>query len=318
MKIRFLLSLLLFGQIAFGQTEKLTKVSGTKCSLIPPSGFVTATTFSGFQNEETGASIMINELPTPYQSLVDGFTAEALKSRGMTLIKKQTIDFNGSKATLINLTQSANGTTYIKQMLVFGDTKGTVLVNGIYPEVSKEIEAQIKEALLSTVYNSLQNDNPLEAATFTIDVKDTDFKLIKYMSGSLLYSTDGKIPTEKPTIIVGNSIAKIPSQNQKKYSEERLKKLPQGEQNIIKEIQEITIDNLKGFEIVANGKTKDNKAELVYQVMLFNDKGDYYIFVGQSQEEFEKYRPRLHLQISAVVCLRVVSPLQQSLPLQDP
>ena len=224
MKNRLLLTFLLLGQIAFGQTEKLIKVSGTKCSLIPPSGFIAATAFSGFQNAETGASIMINELPAPYQSLVDGFTAEALKSRGMALVKKQTIDFNGSKATLLNLTQSANGTTYIKQMLVFGDTKGTVLVNGIYPEAAKEIEAQIKDALLSTVYNISQNDNPLEAATFIIDVKDTDFKLIKYMSGSLLYSTDGKMPTEKPTLIIGNSVAKISSQNQKKYAEERLKK----------------------------------------------------------------------------------------------
>ena len=289
MKNRLLLAFLLLGQITFGQTEKLIKVSGTKCSLIPPNGFVAATTFSGFQNAETGASIMINEIPAPYQSLVDGFTAEALKSKGMTLIKKQTIDFNGSKATLINITQPANGTTYLKQMLVFGDTKGTVLVNGIYPEASKDLEPKIKNALLSTVYNNLQNDNPLEAASFTIDIKDTEFKLIKYISGSLLYSTDGKIPTEKPTLIVGNSIAKVSTQNQKKYSEERLKKLPGGELNVINEINEITIDNLKGFEIVANRKTKDDKIELVYQVMLFNESGDYYIIVGQTQEDFKKY-----------------------------
>jgi hypothetical protein len=285
MKNKLLLAFLFLGQIAFGQAEKHIKVPGTKCSLIPPNGFVAATTFSGFQNTETGASIMINELPAPYQSLVDGFTSEALKSRGMTLIKKQTIDFNGSKATLINLTQSANGTTYLKQMLVFGDAKGTVLVNGIYPEASKNIEVQIKDALLSTVYNNSQNDNPLEAATFTIDIKDTDFKLIKYISGSLLYSTDEKIPTEKPTLIVGNSIVKVSSQN----SEERLKKLPRGELNVIKQIGEITIDNLKGFEIVANGKTKDDKAELIYQVMLFNENGDYYIIVGQTKEDFDKY-----------------------------
>lgn len=289
MKNRFLFTLIFLGQIAFGQTEKHIKVQGTKCSLIPPTGFVVATNFSGFQNAETGASIMINEIPASYQTLVDGFTAEALKSRGMTLIKKQIIDFNGSKATLIDLTQSANGTTYLKQMLVFGDTKGTVLVNGIYPQASKEIETKIKDALLSTVYNNLQNDNPLEAATFTIDTKDTDFKLIKYMSGSLLYSTDGKIPTEKPTLIVGNSIAKVPTQNQRKYSEERLKKLPRGEFNEIKEIKERTIDNLKGYEIVAIGKAKDDKAELVYQVMLFNENGDYYIIVGQTKEEFDKY-----------------------------
>lgn len=289
MKNGLLLIFLILGQITFGQTEKLIKVPGTKCSMIPPVGFVASTTFGGFQNAEIGASIMINELPTSYQTLVDGFTAEALKSRGMTLIKKETIDFNGSKATLFNVTQSANGTTYIKQMLVFGDTKVTVLVNGIYPEASKDIDAQIKDALFSTVYNISQSENPLEAATFTIDTKDTDFKLIKYMSGTLLYSTDGKIPTEKPILMVGNSIAKVSSQNQKKYSEERLKKLPNGEQNTIEEIKEITIDNLKGYEIIAKGKTKDNEKELVYQVMLFNENGDYYIIVGQTKEDFEIY-----------------------------
>lgn len=277
MKNRLLLPLLFLAQITFGQAEKLIKVSGTKCSLIPPTGFVAATSFSGFQNTETGSSIMINELPAPYQSIVEGFTKEALKTRGMTLISKETIDFNNSKATLINLTQPANGTTYIKQMLIFGDTKGTILVNGIYPETAKDIEAKIKEALLSTVYSAAQSDNPLDVAAFTVDIKGTDFKLVKYISGSLLYSTDGKLPTENPTLIVGNSIAKVPTQNQKKYAEERLKKLPGGENNVIKEINEITIDNLTGYEIIADGKTKEDKPELVYQVMLFNDKGDYYI-----------------------------------------
>ena len=289
MKKTFLIGLLLFGQLCIGQTRELVKVAGTKCSLIPPDGFVAATTFSGFQDNKLGASIMINEIPAPYQTVVDGLNADALKTRGMTLVSKQIVDFNNSKATLINVTQPANGTIYLKQMLVFGDTKQTVLVNGIYPEASKSIEAKIKEALLSTVYNPSQNDNPLDAATFTIDVENTEFKLIKYMAGSLLYSTDGKIPTEKPTLIVGNSLAKIPTQNQKSYAEERLKKLPRGDQSVIKQINEITIDNLKGYEIIADGKTKDNMPELVYQVMLFNDKGDYYIIVGQAKEEFQKY-----------------------------
>jgi hypothetical protein len=105
----------------------------------------------------------------------------------------------------------------------------------------------------------------------------------------LLYSTDGKTPTEKPILIVGISIAKIPVQNPKKYSEERLKKLPRGEFTKVKEIKEIVIDNLNGYEIVAYGKSFDNKVELVYQVMLFNENGDYYIIVGKSTEEFDLY-----------------------------
>jgi hypothetical protein len=57
----------------------------------------------------------------------------------------------------------------------------------------------------------------------------------------------------------------------------------------VKQINEITIDNLTGYEIVADGKTKDNVPELVYQVMLFDDKGGYYIIVGHTKENFEKY-----------------------------
>jgi hypothetical protein len=284
-----ILQIFLVGQVVFSQTEKLIKVPGTKCSLIPPDGFVASATFGGFQNQETGSSIMVNELPFSYKILAASFTPEDLKSRGMTLIKKQTIKFNGSEATLLDVTQEAYGTTYLKQILLFGDSNIAVVVNGIYPQSSKELETKIKDALLSTVYDSLQNDNPLEAVSFSIETKDSDFKLVKYLSGSLLYSVDGKIPSEKPTIIVGISIAKVSAQNYKKYAEERLKQLPLGGEIAIKQSKEITIDNLKGYEIVANGKTKDGKAELIYQVMLFANNGDYYIFVGQTTENFDKY-----------------------------
>jgi hypothetical protein len=289
MKSRFFFSFFFLAQLSFGQSDKHIKIPGTKCSLIPPSGFVAATSFSGFQNAEAGASIMVNELPGPYQSMADGFTADALKSRGMTLISKEFVDHNNAKATLVNLTQSANGIVYLKQILIFGDNNGTILVNGIYPEASKQLEAKIKEALLSTRYNAAQIDDPLEAATFTLDVSGSDFKVPKYMSGGLVYTIDGKVPTEKPILIVGNSIAKISTANQKQFAIDRIKKLPRGESSVIKETSEVTIDQLKGYEIVAEGVSKENKPEQIYQVMLFNDAGDYYLIIGQTKEEFPKY-----------------------------
>lgn len=289
MNFRLLFACLFIGQIVFGQSGNHSKVSGTRCSIIPPDGFKAASNFSGFQDTATGASILINEIPAPYQSIIDGFTADAFKTRGMALISKQTVDFHHSTATLFHATQSANGMVYIKQMLVFGDEKRTILVNGIYPEASKSLEAKIKEALLSTVYTASQDNNPPDAVTFTVDVERTDLKLVQYLSGSLLYSADGQVPTKKPTLIIGNSIAKVPFQDQKKYAEERLKKLPGGANSIIKQINEITIDHLNGYEIIAEGKTKDHKPEVIYQVMLFNNNGDYYIVVGQTTEDFQKY-----------------------------
>ena len=288
MKSICLFILLLIGQYSIAQTKDLQKVSGTKCSLIPPLGFVASSTFSGFQDNESGSSIMINEIPASYQTIVDGFTADALKVRGMTLISKQNVNLNNLTATFVEVKQPANGITYLKQLLIFGDAKHTVLVNGIYPEAAKAMAPKIKAALFSTVYDPSQNENPLAAVPFTIDVDQTNLKLVKYISGSLLYSVDGKIPTETPTLIVGNSIAKVPATDQKRYAEERLKKLPGGDKSIIKATTEITIGNLKGYEIVANGFAKNNVPELMYQVMLFNDKGDYYIIVGQTKENFDQ------------------------------
>src|SRR5688572_27510677 len=96
--------------IVFGQTEKHKPIGGTKYSIIPPEGFLPATNFSGFQNGGIGASIMVTEMPAPVHAIADGFTVSNLKSKGMTLIDKQTIDFNNEKATYIRLSQKANGT----------------------------------------------------------------------------------------------------------------------------------------------------------------------------------------------------------------
>lgn len=287
MKTVLVLILTFIAQLANSQT--LTSITGTKCSLVPPIGFEVAKNFSGFQEVTSGASIMITEMPGPYLTIANGFTAEALASRGMKLLNKQTIFFQSDSATYIELSQPANGTVYFKQMLIFGDASNTVLVNGIYPESSKTIAANIKESILSTVYDANKKEDPLEAASFSIDTKGTAFKAVKYASGSLIFSIDGKIPTSKPTFIVGNSIAKVATTDRKKYTEERLKKLPRGEFIDIKQMNEIRIQQMDGYEIVAEGMNKEGFPTLLYLVMVFNNTGDYYIMLGESTEDFEKY-----------------------------
>jgi hypothetical protein len=288
MKLKIIGTLLMLVQLTMAQTH--IKVAGTKCSMIPPTGFVNSTTFSGFQNSETGASIMINQLPTNHLELIKGFTASALKTRGMTLLKQESIDFQNSKASIFYVSQSANGSIYLKQMLVFGDSENTILVNGIYPESAKNLEPEIKKAILSTIFTETDSENPLDAAPFSVNTEGTDFKIIKYFSGNLLYGVEGKIPTEKPTLIVGNSISKVALDiDQEQYVLDRLKILPNGSENKVKAKTEISIGGLEGYEVIAEGQSKDNVPELTYLTMLFNETGDYYIILGQTKEDFEKY-----------------------------
>lgn len=288
MKYLQLLVLLIVGNISLGQTGAHVTIPGTKCSVIPPEGFELATSFSGLQHQESGSSIMVNKIPNaPYQTLADGFNAENLKTKGMLLISKQAIDFKGKEATLLKVSQKANGTTYYKDILMFGTSEATVMVNGIYPEEYKSKAEEIKESVLSTIYDVAQNDNPLDAVTFRVDTDGTEFKFTKFVSGMLCFTTDGKLPTDKPTLFVGKSISKINTSDKKLYAEERLKQLPGRESVIIKEVKELSIDNMSGYELLAEGKTAENKTLLTYQTMLFNSEGDYYIITGQAEENLE-------------------------------
>lgn len=284
-KSQILVVLMMFINITFCQTINHVIISGTKCSILPPKDFLVSTSFSGLQNIEKGASIMINELPTSYQYMSDNITADALKAKGMMLISKKIIEFNNSKATFFVVRQEENGVKYLKQLLIFGDETVTVMVNGIYPEKNKSIAEEIMNSILSVSYNVNQNDNPLATIGFEIDVSDTDFKFTKYFSGTILYTIDGKIPTDKPVLMVGNSLSKVTPKDYKQYSIERLKKMPNGENTILKSVNSITIDNIEGYEIVATNKNENLQEEIIYQVMLYTDNSDYYMIVGIASED---------------------------------
>ena len=67
--------------------------------------------------------------------------------------------------------------------------------------------------------------------------------------------------------------------NEKLFCISRLKKYPD-DYSVIpsKGINEIEIDNLKGFELFAKNNDKEN--EEMYQVILFDGNGGYYLFIG--------------------------------------
>lgn len=58
---------------------------------------------------------------------------------------------------------------------------------------------------------------------------------------------------------------------------------------MITEINPVSVDNMKGFEIVGAGKSKDNTPALVYQLMVFDETGDYYMVVGQCKDTLTDY-----------------------------
>jgi hypothetical protein len=288
MQYKVLLVFLLIGHLAFGQKGGLVKVPGTKCSLVPPDGFVLSTEFAGFWNAATGASIVLSETSMGYVETARGsFTAEALKARGKTFISRQRLDFNNSNGILIKIKETVSGIIFIKQIFIFGNDRESVVIYGNYPEKFKSLEGKITEALLSTVYNKSEKPDPVEAARFTINVDGSRFKVFGHANGGLVYTIDGNTSADTAVLVVGSSIGNVAGPDRKLYAQESLKRFEGFDK--IRETNEITIDSLKGYEIIAHTKAK----YMLYYVVLFQENGEYYFILGAGSNSagiLETYR----------------------------
>jgi hypothetical protein len=303
MRITLTLIVLFFTICSFGQSSsngiikndissKHVNVKGTKISVIPPDGWIAATNFNGFQKNELCSSLMVIEFPGPYSEVTKGFTEEGLKSKGIILSEKKSMMVNGFSGTYIFAKQSAYGRMFGKYILVFGDEKKSILINGMCPiDLISKIGKEIEKSVFSVVYEAEKKVNPLENINYGIDVSGSKLKFAKVISNTIAYTVDGLLPTrvnDKTTLIVGSSMGKVVLRDKKEYSINRMKKTPSVNEVDTKNVHPVTIDGLSGFEVIAYGENKKNKKpELVFQIMLFTD-NMYYLMIGTANENFEE------------------------------
>ncbi|MFV0531828.1 MAG: hypothetical protein ACK5MD_10395 [Flavobacteriales bacterium] len=288
-KIKITTLLLTISLIGFGQelpqekTENHQQISGTNIFMIPPDSFELSNNFKGFQNPADQTSmIMIMEIPGPYSEVIKGFNSETLKTRGMELKTKKEINIAEFNGMLIELDQPANGMIFSKHILIYGGEKSTTLINGVYLKDSLQLGKKIKKSILTTIVDSNLKSNPREALNYSLDETAGSLKFKAVIGNGMLFNRDLKTPTEsidKATLITDKSFAKVEIENKKLFCISRLKKYPDDYSLIPnKGINEIEIDNLKGFELFA--KNNDKMNEEMYQVILFDENGGYYLFVG--------------------------------------
>ncbi len=288
-KIRLTTLFLSFSLIGFGQelpkekSENHIHIKGTNIYMVPPTSFESSSNFKGFQNPSDPTSmIMVMEIPGPYSEVSKGFNTEMMQNQGMELKTKKEIAVSEFNGLFLELDQSTNGMMFSKQIIIYGNEKSSTLINGVYLKDSLQLGEKIKESILTTFVDSKTESNPREALNYTLDKNVGSLKFKAVIGNGMLLNRDLKTPTEsvdKATLLTDQSFAKIEIDNEKLFCISRLKKYPDDFSVIpSKGINEIEIDNLKGFELFA--KNNDKEDEEMYQVILFNQDGGYYLFVG--------------------------------------
>ncbi len=302
MKKIFLIAICLVSfSTVFGQekientiTDDHVNIPSSKVSLIPPVGFTKSTLISGFQDLTTGSSILLIDMPAPYSKIAPAFTKENLMSKGIEILSKEEYIINGLPAILINAQQIISGSIYSKTLLILGNETESMMIQGTCNNLNKAEIETIKTTLLAIVYDPEKEIDPFDNLGYTLDVSAANLKFANsIMAGfSMTYTMDGKSPTaseDKTSLIVAKSVSKLPIEDKKGFALKNFKNYPLGLEEI-ESINEITIDGISGYEIIAKCLSNEEPSS-VYHVILFGDQMNY-LFLGETihQKKIKKLK----------------------------
>jgi hypothetical protein len=168
---------------------------------------------------------------------------------------------------------------------VFGDEKNTYWITAAFlredaPKLSEPLK---KIVLAATISSSKQSVSSLPFTIKGVDglIMAQGFSGIGKAAG---FTKDGQVPQtspQDPLFIVAPSLGDVLVIDPKKYANRRLYQYRNTKINSIESTNEISIDNLAGWEIEATGQDQKTKTPLkLYQVMLFPKQGGYILMTG--------------------------------------
>lgn len=267
-----------------------TPVPGTGVVLDPPPGFTAAEQFPGFIQKETSASIMVSEIPGPYAEVAKGFTPSGFASKGMKLLKRESVPVAGSNGLLLRVSQQAHGTTFAKWMLAFGDARKTTLIVATYPaDAEADLGVALRESVLSARHSG-HTPSLTEGLTFEITEKPP--LRIAQRIGNAVILTVGERTPDAPLLVIGSSVTedlRIP--NFSAHAKKRLHEIAHLADVELRTETAAKIDGLPGVTLTATGRDKKTGAtQFVRQTTLYHDDG-YFIAQGftppDQREAFE-------------------------------
>lgn len=284
---------MLVASLAHGSLFGAEHVAGTKVWLEPPAGFAAESQYPGFRNVDSGATIMVTEVPGPIDRLRSGMTRSGLAGRGMTLVETSDVKVGDHDAQLLLVSQSAAGVVYEKWIVVFGTPTDSVFIVATYPEGSaKALREPMKKAVLSARWNLGAEIDHFDGLPFRV-TESAGLKIANRVSNLLMLTeggVEGAVTPNDPLLVVGASISEVDLRELKAFSETRLR---QGEQ--ISDVKNVIgsatkVDGLPAYEIMAEATDANSATPLrVYQLVVA-DGSRYFLaqgFVGATRvDEF--------------------------------
>lgn len=264
-----------------GQAEPVYP-AGSAVGLEPPSGMSPSTRFSGFEDRERGASIVVVEMPAEAYAEIEGrFTAEGLAPTGVAVGERRELAVPGGRAILVRGAQRAGGITFTKWIILAGAPNRTALVTAQVPEgvrivyTDDAIEASLRTLAFRTPPGT---DERLAALPFRIGDR-AGFRVVQVLAGSAVALTEGPKEVDpdaaQPSVIVASGFDGAPPEaDRAAFALRALRSLAQIRNLKVVGQRSIEADGAAWDEIEAEAANASNGAPLrVLQVIRFGPGG---------------------------------------------
>jgi hypothetical protein len=125
---------------------------GSRIGLVPPPGMLASKNFLGFEDIDKDAAILLaSQVAAAYPEIEKSLTPESLKTQGITIDKRETLQFPFGNGVLVTAKQTGDKKVYRKYLLVAQASDMTVLVNAQVPEQDTTYPDAAMHAALASV-----------------------------------------------------------------------------------------------------------------------------------------------------------------------
>ena len=212
MILRVLISFALLGAtfaVAPARAADVLFPLGSRMGFVPPPGFEISKRFPGFENPDTGSSIVVVTLPPQaYPDIESSMTTEAVKQQGVTEDKRESLTLANGKAVLVAGMEEENGQKYRKWMFIGQVPEGAALAAVRVP--AQALKTYSDEAIkASLVTLAIRAFVPLEEQLALVPFRLTELsglRPVRVLGGTGVFLTDGPkdapTPSDQPVFIV--------------------------------------------------------------------------------------------------------------------
>lgn len=286
-------------------------IPGTTVTLAPPEGFAPSTQFSGFENKESGASVLVIEFPPEAYDQIAPTLFGTLERARTEFAKRQIkvesrseVDTPNGKIVLLKGEQVANGETYEKWMALFKGSK-TVMLTVQAPEDAGLDDEQVV-ALVKSVKLGPAQSIAERMATLPYRIEAAEpFRVADILAGNTVLLVVGPQNVDPsgnmPILLVSPQLGGGPIGDKVEAAAEALLKGTVGlQEGKIEKREPVIFAGAKGLSFEGSFEEKGLKKRFVQYLAVLPDGKFIRLLATAKADAFDGLRPAIEKTAASV------------------